>query len=174
MLTSEKIKLRALEPADVEVLYQWENSPEIWQVSGTVIPFSRETLRKYIETAADIYADKQFRFVICLNDSEKPIGCIDLFEFDVKNQRAGIGILIAEQEERGKGYASDAIQLLINYSFSHLHLHQLFCNIAKGNEISLKLFEKYEFEKISVKKDWLKTENGWLDEHFLQLINPNS
>jgi len=75
----------------LELLYQWENNGSVWSVSGTVTPFSRFTLEKFIATAHDdIYTTKQLRLMIDLSEKDeegetvdvRSIGCIDLFEFD--------------------------------------------------------------------------------------------
>ena len=132
-LTGKTIFLRALEPIDIEVLYQWENNTENWQVSNTISPFSRFVLEQYIASShQDIYTNKQLRLMICLKtdtsitSETKTIGTIDLFDFDANNKRAGIGILIGETSERKKGFASEALQLLIDYCFDTLNLHQVY------------------------------------------------
>ena len=66
---------------------------------------------------------------------------IDLFDFDFKNSRAGVGILVKEPTDRLKGYGREALKLLVDYSFGHLNLHQLYCHISEENEASIKLFE---------------------------------
>ena len=125
-LKGHLISLRALEPSDLELLYQWENNPLVWHLSNTTAPFSKHILKEYIENAKhDIYVTKQLRLIIN-TPKYGPIGCIDLFDFDPTNQRAGIGILIADDQHRGKGYASEALEILCNYCFSTLHLHQLY------------------------------------------------
>ena len=172
ILSGKNIKLRALETTDVDLLYRWENNTAIWKVSNTIVPFSKESIEQFITYERDIYADKQLRLVICRIDNEKAIGCLDLFDFDMRNQRAGIGVLIAEESERKKGYASEALEIVINYAFSTLFLHQIYCNIPADNKTSIKLFEKHGFKKIAVKKDWVKTADGWLDEWLFQLVIP--
>ncbi|MCK4662184.1 MAG: GNAT family N-acetyltransferase [Bacteroidales bacterium] len=177
ILNGEKIKLRAIEPEDIDLIYKWENNTSVWRISNTLVPFSKYVLTKYIENPhLDIYQSKQLRLMIILksdndNLSENPIGTIELFDFDSYNLRAGIGILIYEPAFRQKGYASEALQLFIKYSFNILGLHQLYCNIATNNNISLNLFKKHGFKIIGEKKDWLKTPDGWLSELLLQLIN---
>jgi len=79
--------------------------------------------------------------------------------------------LIAEPSQRQKGYASEALELLIKYCFTILNLHQLYCNIPADNEASLKLFKKHGFQEIGVKKDWIRTGNKWIDEYLFQLVN---
>ena len=85
-------------------------------MSNTQTPYSRFLINQYLENAhQDIYEAKQLRLAICLNNSYEAIGLIDLFDFDPKNNRAGIGILIQEKNNRINGFGSEALQLLINY-----------------------------------------------------------
>ncbi len=173
MLKSEKITLRALEPQDLNILFNWENDTRYWVVSNTFAPYSKHILLKYLENAhLDIYEAKQLRLVIEL-ENRKPIGLIDLFEFDPFHMRAGVGILIADEKEQGKGYASEALKLLIEYSFERLQLKQLYCNITSDNVRSINLFTKLGFSKIGVKKAWFKTSEGWKDEEMFQMLNAN-
>lgn len=170
MITSKNIKLRAIEPTDIDLIFEWENDPTIWHLSNTLIPFSRFDLEQYVLNAAkDIFSAKQIRLMIDLKENNKSIGCIDLFDFEPLHRRAGIGILINNQE-RNKGYASEAIDLILKHSSETLNLHQLYCNIEKSNEKSLGLFKKKQFKEIGIKKDWNLRNGQWIDEHILQYI----
>ena len=95
---------------------------------------------------------------------------IDLFDFDFKNSRAGVGILL-EESSRGQGLGAEVLALLIDYAFSHLQLHQLYANISISNEASTKLFTKFGFQKIGIKKDWNKINGQFVDEVLFQLIH---
>ncbi len=165
------VGLRALEPEDLSILYTWENNPNIWQLGQTLKPFSRDILKKYLETAhQDIYESKQIRFVIYkLHTPIEPLGFIDLFDFDPFHQRAGIGILIGELEKRKQGYAFEALQLLCKYAFEILQLNQLYCTIPESNIASIKLFNKAAFQQTGIRKDWIKIKSGWENELFFQL-----
>jgi len=165
-----KITLRALEPEDIELLYQWENNTEIWDVSNTKIPFSKYILAQYLkESAKDIYETKQLRLVI-QNENSEPVGAVDLFDFDPYHLRAGVGILIHKKENRNLGYASDALSALSEYALQVLGLKQLYANISDDNQASIQLFEKAGFKKSGIKKFWLKTTTGWKDEILFQKI----
>jgi len=173
LLQNKDIELRALEPEDLETLFKWENNPAVWHVSNTLAPISKYILKKYLENAnKDIYEMKQLRLLIQLKESKKPVGAIDLFDFDPFHNRAGVGVLIAETEERKKGYALQSLETLIKYCFEVLKFHQLYCNIAKENEDSIKLFLNSGFVVSGIKKDWLKQDELYMDEFMLQLINP--
>lgn len=176
-MTGPEVHLRALEPADIDLLYVWENDTAIWHLGNTLVPFSRFVLEQYLLNAQnDIYTNKQLRLMIGLNnpvDSTQTIGSIDLFDFDPFNRRAGVGILITNAQ-RHKGYASEALSLLKNYAFTLLGLHQLYCNIDTDNSKSILLFNKQGFEQCGEKKDWLWHNKSWHNELMLQCFNPES
>ncbi|MCF8233824.1 MAG: GNAT family N-acetyltransferase [Bacteroidales bacterium] len=172
-MESEHLILRAPEPADVELLYRWENDRESWTYSNTNQPFSRFDLEQYVLNAEkDIASQKQARFMI---DQKKDgvrltIGNIDLFEYDPVHARAGVGVFITAESRKQK-LASEALEMIISYAFDVLNLHQLFCNIAADNRISIKLFENFNFVLAGKKRDWIRKNNNWQDELMYQLIN---
>ncbi|NND80548.1 MAG: GNAT family N-acetyltransferase [Maribacter sp.] len=169
-LQGEHIHLRALEPEDLDFLYELENNPALWEISGTMAPYSKYVLKKYLDNAhRDIYDVKQLRLCIC--KGEKVIGLIDLFDFDPKNRRAGVGIVILTEKERNHGLGTEAIKLLIEYSFTTLGLRQLFANVLEDNAASLHLFKKIGFEEIGIKKDWIFSNEKFKNEVLLQKIN---
>ena len=169
-LKGEHIFLRALEPDDLDFVYQVENNTSIWHLSHTQTPYSRFLIKQYLENAhQDIYEAKQLRLVISSYDNEA-LGLIDIFDFDPKNKRAGIGIVILDEANRSKGFGKEALSLLTKYCFAHLDLHQLYCNIAEDNSASLKLFKNQGFEIIGLKKDWTYSEGVFKDEYLLQRI----
>lgn len=169
-LAGKSVLLRALEPEDLDSLYAWENDPEVWRVSGTLAPFSRHTLSRFIEEQRfDIYQTRQLRLVI-ENPEGTAVGAVDLFEFDPHNGRAGVGILIHDDSQRRKGYASDALQILIGYARDVLRLHQLWCNVGTENEASLALFRHAGFREAGLKRDWNRIPGGYRDELLLQLL----
>lgn len=169
MLKGENIRLRALEPNDIETLYQWENDTSIWKVSQTMAPFSKHILTQYLANAhQDIFTAKQLRLII--EKAGEAIGTIELFDFEPIHQRAGVGIWIADVSEREKGYAKEALQLMISYVFKHLKMNQLYCNISSTNKASVNLFSGLDFMLVGVKKHWNKTDEGWEDELLFQLL----
>lgn len=103
--------------------------------------------------------------------SGRTVGCIDIFDFDPQHARAGVGIYI-HKDFREKGYASECLQMIIDYAFKTLHLKQIYSHINASNIASLNLFLKHGFEKTALKKAWHKTSlHHFEDVWFLQLIN---
>ena len=169
-LKDNQITLRAPEPEDVDLLYIWENCEENWTVSNTLVPFSRHTLALYIQNSdKDIYESKQLRLMIETIEGET-VGAIDLFDFDPFHSRAGIGILIHRTEDRSKGTATAALDLMIRYCFEKLNLHQIYANILSDNEVSVKLFVGAGFKHTGTKREWIKEGESWKDEYIYQLL----
>ena len=169
-LEGELTRLRALEAEDVDLLYVWENAPAVWGVSGTLAPFSRHTLRRFLdEQRFDLYAARQLRLVVETLDG-RAVGLVDLFEFEPVDLRAGIGILIHGAGDRGRGFASDALDVLCRYARQVLGLHQLWCSVAPDNAASLTLFRRAGFVECGRKREWRRTPDGWADELLLQKI----
>ena len=170
-LQGQNIHLRALEPEDLEFVYAIENNENIWEVSNTITPYSKFLIRQYLENAhQDIYEAKQLRLAICKNNTSEALGLIDLFDFDVKNKRAGVGIIIQNEVDRNNGFGKEALGLVINYAFVQLNLHQLYANIGTQNKASESLFTTFGFEEIGIKKDWNFAHNTFHDEAVFQLI----
>ena len=154
-LKGKNIFLRALELEDINYLFSIENNEKYWSISDSQIPFSKYLLNRYLNNSnMDIYEAKQLRLVIA-DFQNITIGLIDLFDIDFKNNRAGVAIIINEKM-RSKGFAKEALELLIKYSKTHLSLHQLYCNILEDNTHSVNLFKSVEFKQVGLKKDWIK------------------
>lgn len=169
MLKGKKIYLRAVEPSDATKLLLWENNVSNWKVSDTEVPFSMHDIQNYIETAHNIRAIGQLRLMICKVENDEPVGAIDLYEANFKHGRAGVGILIAEENERTKGYASESLKLVEEYATVVLGLHNLYCSIHADNSASIALFEKNGFEKVGIRKEWYLNKGKRIDEIIYQL-----
>ncbi len=172
ILESDGVRLRAVEPEDLELLYKWENEEADWKQSNTLVPYSRYILKRYIANShRTLFETCQLRLMIDVMPDSRTVGTVDLFDFDHFHMRAGVGILIADLTERKKGYASAALRCIIRYAFDTIGLHQLWCNIVEGNTESMSLFRHHGFEPCATRKEWIKTRNGYVTEYTLQLIN---
>lgn len=173
LLENKLIRLRALEADDLEDLYRWENMTDLWIHGNATSPYSKIALRQYINESQlyDIYQNKQLRLMVETSKEHITIGTVDMYDFDMRNKRAGVGILI-DEKYRNRQYAQQSLQLLEEYAFSFLSLHQLYAYISVRNAISLKLFENAGYAKAGEIKDWIMTENGNYENiMILQLIN---
>jgi diamine N-acetyltransferase len=171
LLEGENIRLRAIEPEDLELLYRWENHSDWWGFGSTVAPYSRYQLKNYIEQShCDIYELKQLRLMIEQLSDAKTVGSVDLYDFDPYHLHAGVGILV-DSDYQQRGIASEALTLLERYAFSFLRLHMLYAYANINNEASKKLFLSQGFTASGVLRDWSVSEDGFSDVVVLQRIN---
>lgn len=171
-MKGDKVILRALEPEDIDYLYELENDCSLWFSGETYTLFSKFTIEQYVLSAdKDIYSMKQLRLMIDITEASGPktIGAIDLFDIDPRHFRAGIGIVI-DKKFRNSGYGKSALKVLIEYAFSTLALHQLYCRILNTNMASIRLFTNAGFIITGTRKDWIFMNDLYQDELFLQLI----
>ncbi|MDD3080521.1 MAG: GNAT family N-acetyltransferase [Paludibacter sp.] len=160
-LENEKIKLRAVEPEDLDLLYDWENKPELWSVGNTRQPYSRFALKQYIsQVDQNIYESGQLRLMIQEKAEGKTVGTVDLFDLDLYNGRIALGLFV-DKVWQGKGFAKEALHLTEDYVFGFLKLHQLYCHISEKNTASRRLFEKEQYEANGILKNWIKTSEGY-------------
>lgn len=171
LLENNIIRLRAMEPEDLEPLYKWENDTALWKYGSTLSPFSRFALKQYLlEAQQDIYQSRQLRLMVELVSDKTPIGTVDLYEFDAFHQRAGVGILIDNQFQN-KGYGAASLDLLEKYAFDFLRLHQVYSFIPLKNTRSIRLFEKSGYEQTGMLKEWLAVGNEFDDVIVMQKFN---
>lgn len=169
-IKNDTITLRPAEPADAEQIFLWENDRDNWRVSGTHAPYSRFQIEQFLLGDNDLQTQRQLRLMIDLTENGETIGCIDIFDYDAINQRAGLGILI-DKGHRQLGYAKATLALCIDYLFNDLLLHQVYCSIDETNTESQHLFESQSFVLCGRKKDWINTPKGYLDVLEYQRIN---
>ena len=147
LLENEIIRLRALEPEDLELLYRWENNPDLWELGNTMSPYSRYILKEYIrESHRDIFDTRQLRLMIELRSTGAAIGTVDLYDFEPHHRRAGIGILV-DPLYQGNGFASEAMHVLMEYAFTR-------CGFVLSG----------------IMKDWVLTEKGYSDVLVMQKV----
>ena len=152
-MKQSSVRLRALEPEDVEMLYELENDPDLWAVGDCTAPYSRHTLQRYIDSNAnDIYADRQLRLVIEVEG--QPAGCADLFLFNPQNHRAEVGIALLPQW-RGKGYGREALTQLTAFSRQHLDIAHLYAIVSVENLSAQALFASCGYENTARLKSWV-------------------
>ncbi len=168
--SSERIRLRAMEPEDLEIMYAMENDPETWEVTNFTVPYSKFVLKQYIENSeCDVFADRQMRMMIVRNEDNAVVGTIDVTEFVPMHARGEVGVAIRKAYQ-GNGYAKEALNLLCDYTFGFLHLKQLIVHITVDNEASIRLFESCGFVRCGLLKEWWRVGGCYKDVVLLQRL----
>lgn len=164
------ITLRAPEEKDVDNLFFWENDPSFTESLPLSAPVSRYQVWEYIKNyQADPFATKELRMLINDDAADRPVGHIDIFQFDPVNRRAGVGIYIAE-EYRHMGYGKEALEILENYVCSTLGIHQLWAQVALDNDASKALFTGCGYKPAGRLRSWLRRGMTYVDALIFQKL----
>ena len=111
---TKNVTLRRPKLLDLDQLLLWENNLDNSLFSENPIFYTTEQIEEFLNSDQDIFLDRQIRFMI--DSSGSPVGCVDLFEYDMVNSRAGVGIFI-DEKFRNMGIATEALSL------AKIHLH---------------------------------------------------
>ena len=168
-IKNDIVTLRIAEPHDAELIYRWENDMNVWRDSETRVPYSRLQIEEFLLNNNDLTSMKQLRLMIEDTQNGAQVGCIDIYDYDEFNGRAGFGILI-DENYRGKDFAKNAISLLLKYCFNTLLLNQIYALVLATNLNSIKLFESIGFVRCGLKKQWYRTADGFVDQIEYQYI----
>lgn len=164
------LRLRAMEPEDLEILYALENDPQTWDVTNFNVPYSKFILKQYIENSqCDMFADRQLRMMVIRREDDVVVGTIDITDFAPQHSRGEVGIAV-RQEYQGNGYAKEALNLLCEYVFGFLFLKQLTAHIGIDNEASLQLFKSCGFVECGLLKEWWCVGGKFKDVVLLQRL----
>ncbi len=164
------LRLRALEPYDVDLLYEWENDSDIWKAGPTIAPFSKAILEDYINNYdPDIFRAKQLRLMVERISDHETVGTVDIYDFDAINRRAMVGYLIAPCH-RGYGYGTEAVRLVADYCHNHVGMHQIGAIASVDNAGSRKVLEATGFKIAGKLRSWLVNGRSYTDAFFYQLL----
>lgn len=145
-IEGEKIVLRSVDSSDIDTILLWENSSAEPLYGVYEESFSREDVAQFVENQQrySLAETEQLRLMICSYEGER-LGCVDLTEYN--GEKAFVSILIFDLDNRRKGFAENALRLMIDYAKS-LDLQTLYANILPENLPSISLFKKLGFEAI--------------------------
>lgn len=163
----EKIRLRALEPEDVELMFGIENYSDDWKHGDIVAPYSKRQLLEYaMNYDADPMNAGQLRLVV-VNEADEAVGLVDLYDISEKNRNAFIGISILPSY-RKRGYGHHAVNAITRYALSTLGLHSVGAKVLASNEKAIGLFGKCGFIEMGTLKEWHRTPEGFEDVKVMQ------
>jgi RimJ/RimL family protein N-acetyltransferase len=144
LVRGERVYLRAIEPADAELVHRWYEHADTARFMGEW-PRSLARRRKDAESAANEAGRDWFAFIICLVEDDRPIGRADVFAIDRHNGSAGFGLAIGEHEVRGAGLGTDAVNAIVDFCFGQLRLERVWLVTDSVNLRAQHVYEKAGF-----------------------------
>jgi RimJ/RimL family protein N-acetyltransferase len=145
VLRGRRTFLRPAEREDVPLLVRWFNDYGMSRFLSARAPMGQALEERWWERMTEAQGDGHWYFLICRLEDGEPIGNLGLFEIDVVNGSAGIGITIGEETDRGHGLGTDAMETLLDFGFGRLRLHRMWLDAYDFNERAIRSYEKAGF-----------------------------
>ncbi|MDQ3863796.1 MAG: GNAT family N-acetyltransferase [Actinomycetota bacterium] len=142
-LRGESVTLRPPRASDVELVYSWDRDPELAAWNGrSPISISLSAARRDYLSRWEDSGVKTF----IIEAQGHPIGMATLYDF--RRDGCELGIKIGPGDFRGKGYATEAVALLLGYVFDTLGLSAVRGSTLAHNERMRRVFEKNGFVQV--------------------------
>ncbi|ATP41788.1 GNAT family N-acetyltransferase [Solibacillus sp. R5-41] len=167
-LESERIYLRSLCSLDAPIMYENSLDEEIRYMTGTKLNFSLEQIKAHIENINN--DSSRYDFAICLKDTDEMIGELSISEIDKENKKAGFRISMASILLTGKGYGTEAINLVLSFVFEQLQLNRLQLEVFSHNLRGIRAYEKVGFKKEGILRQSLYYNDAYSDEIIMAVL----
>lgn len=160
---SAGIYLRLMNHEDTDRIINWRNQDSVRKNFIYQTLFTKESHENWIRTM--IHTGKVVQMIICLKESDQPVGSVYLRDIDPHHKKAEYGIFIGEESARGKGVGTAAAKLMLEYGFEELGLHKIFLRVYAENLQAIRSYEKAGF----VREAYLK-EDVCIDGDFRDMV----
>lgn len=170
LLKTERLVLRAISDSDREAIFEYRSDKVSNQFQGW-IPERIEDVSAFIAKVSPIYnsPNSWFQFVILENSTNQIIGDLGVHFLEEGSRQAEIGCTI-NKEFQSQGYATEALNAVINSLFKELNFHRVFASIDPRNIASQKMMEKLGFRKEALFKESLFLNGNWVDDMMYAIL----
>ena len=174
-ITGDRIILREYREDDIIHIYNWTRDiiTTKWMGRKFRTPRSLDKIENGVRNVISEPPEDGIFFVIADRDTEVYIGGIDLTSIDWIDKNGVLSIAIAENSNRNKGFATEAMKLLLDYAFNKLHLHKIELGVYSDNKAAVRCYEKLGFNIEGTLKDHMLVDGKYRDLLQMGLIKPS-
>jgi len=108
---------------------------------------------------------------VCLLADDRPIGSVSLFDLDLVNGSAGLGIMIGEPGDRGRGHGTDTLEALVAFGFDSLRLERIWLDVFDFNPGARRVYERVGFQHEGVQRHAIFREGRFFDDHRMAILS---
>lgn len=137
--------LRPAEREDIPLLVRWINDERTVVHLAARAPIGQALEERWFERMVEAQGRDHWYFISCLLDNERPVGNVGLFDVDLTNGNAGIGIAIGDPDDQGRGLGTDALEVVLDFGFGELRLERMWLDVYDGNTRAIRSYEKAGF-----------------------------
>lgn len=166
-ISGEKVALGPIHRGVLEINHRWINQLETTRFLE-MRPISLESEEAWYESVAK--GDDLVYFVIYEASTMRPIGGVNLHNVNKMHRRAEFGIMIGEENLRGKGYGTEAVQLMCDYGFNALGLNNIMLMTYEFNVAGQRAYEKAGFKEIGRRRQARWFAGRYWDDIYYDLL----
>ncbi len=171
MFNGDLVTLCSLELDDLDYLMNYWNNIELRRDLGPVIPHSRKEREQWIKNTWDEKSSgKAYVFAIKHIKTNEFLGTCSLKNVRPINRSAEVNIAIYDQNNRGKGYGTDAMKVLLEVGFNYLNLHRIGLNVFETNSQAIAVYEKVGFKKVGLRRDTDFVEGCYVNDVAMDIL----
>ncbi len=178
-LMGNKVSIRFLEDADAESLLDLHlRNGEFFQRYSPTFDndfYTLDAKRRYLsKSLKEREEDKKYSFGVYLNGNWELVGAVSLYHIVRGSlQRCFIGYSL-DKQHNGRGYATEAVSLAVEFAFTELHLHRVDAGVMLSNIASMRVLEKAGFHREGIEQKGVKINGRWEDHQIFAIISHNS
>ena len=165
----ERIVLEPIKKSDTPLVVKWRNNEKVRKNFIFQETFTEEMHNHWMDTK--VASGEVVQFIIRLKESKKAIGSVYFRDIDYEKKEAEYGIFIGEDEQRGKGYGSEAAKLALEYAFSELKLESVFLRVFADNPAAIHSYQSAGFEETEYKQNAVEDNGKYRDLIFMRKYN---
>ncbi|NHJ85925.1 MAG: GNAT family N-acetyltransferase [Asgard group archaeon] len=171
MFEGKKTRLRALEITDLEEIMKFWNIIDLRRELGPITPNSKKEREDWIKQSwEDKNAGRGYTFAIEDKETKAFLGHASLKGVRPINRSATATIAIYNKENRGKGYGSDALKVLLHFGFDYLNLHRIALNVFETNKPAIHVYEKIGFTKVGIHRETDFVEGKYVNDVVMDML----
>ena len=170
MIAHGAVYLRAGEREDIPLFVTWMTDYRTTRNLALTAPMSRASEEQWFERMLADQGNGGYFFVACLLEDDRPIGTIGLFDLDLRNGSAGLGISIGAPEDRGRGLGTDMLRALVAFGFGMLRLERIWLDVYDMNPAARRVYERVGFLHEGTLRRAVFREGRYLDVHRMAIL----
>jgi RimJ/RimL family protein N-acetyltransferase len=165
------VYLRAAERDDIPRFVAWFNDDRTSRTLGVRAPMSIPMEEAWFERMLADQGKTGYMFTVCLLADDRPIGSVGLFDLDLVNGSAGLGIMIGEPRDRGRGHGTDTVEAIVGFGFASLRLERIWLDVFDFNQRARRVYERVGFQHEGVQRHAIFRDGRFFDEHRMAILS---
>lgn len=164
------VYLRGGEREDIPLFVRWMNDHRTSRTLGLEAPISIASETQWFDRMLADQGKGAYFFVACRLEDDRPLGTIGLFEVQLSEGTAGLGISVGDPADTGQGYGTDMLRALLRWAFGTLRLHRIWLDVYDFNPGAKRVYERVGFVHEGILRQSIFREGRYVDVHRMAIL----